>query len=80
MLYDEMRNWAMWNCTKWLILKKMPKKGKDWYWKRCPERQKIDIEKDAQKGKMIDMKKDSQMKKECDEKDENGLPNINLPI
>ena len=29
MLYDEMRNWAMWNCTKWLILKKMPRKGKD---------------------------------------------------
>ena len=47
----------------------------DWYWKRFPEREKIDIEKDAQKGKMIDMKK-----KECDEKDENGLPNINLPI
>ena len=40
----------------------------------------IDIEKDAQKGKMIDMKKDAQMGKECDENDENGLPNINLPI
>ena len=39
-----------------------------------------DIEKDAQKVKMIDMKKDAQMGKECDEKDENGLPNINLPI
>ena len=42
----------------------------DWYWKRCPEREKIDIEKDAQKGKMNDMKKDAQMGKECDEKDE----------
>ena len=52
----------------------------DWDWKRCPEREKIDIEKDVQKGKMIDMKKDAQMGKECDEKDENGLPNINLPI
>ena len=49
-------------------MKKMPRKGKDW------------IEKDAQKGKMNDMKKDAQMGKECDEKDENGLPNINLPI
>ena len=39
-----------------------------------------DIEKDAQKGKMIDMKKDAQMGKDCDEIDENGLPNINLPI
>ena len=36
MLYDEMRNWAMWNCTKWSILKKMPRKGKDWNEKRCP--------------------------------------------
>ena len=52
----------------------------EWYWKRCPEREKIDIEKDAQKGKMIDMKKDAQMGKECDENDENGLPNVNLPI
>ena len=69
MLYDEMRNWAMWNCTKWLILKKMPKKGKDWYWKRCPERENDWYE-----------KKDAQMGKKCDEKDENGLPNINLPI
>ena len=40
----------------------------------------IDIEKDAQKGKMIDMKKDAQMGKECDQNDENGLPNVNLPI
>ena len=50
-------------------LKKMPRKGKDWYekdaqkgkrlnWKRCPEREKIE------------MKKDAQMGKECDEKDE----------
>ena len=30
----------------------------DWYWKRCPEREKIE------------MKKDVQMEKECDEKDE----------
>ena len=47
MLYDEMRNWAMWNCTKWMIwkrcperenieLKKMPRKGKDWNEKKCP--------------------------------------------
>ena len=47
----------------------------EWY-----EKKKIDIEKDAQKGKMIEMKKDAQMGKEFDEKDENGLPNINLPI
>ena len=64
MLYDEMRNWAMWNCTN------------EWYEKK----EMIDIEKDTQKGKMIDMKKDAQMGKECDENDENGLPNINLPI
>ena len=54
--------------------------------------QMIDIEKDAQKGKRLILKKmprkgkwliwkkDAQMGKECDEKDENGLPNINLPI
>ena len=42
MLYDEMRNWAMWNCTKWMIWEK---------------KELIDIEKDAHKGKMIDMKK-----------------------
>ena len=48
----------------------------EWYEKK----RKIDIEKDAQKGKMIDMKKDAQMGKDCDEIDENGLPNINLPI
>ena len=65
MLYDEMRNWAMWNCAN------------EWYEKK----EMIDIEKDAQKGKMIDMKKkDAQMGKECDENDENGLPNVNLPI
>ena len=58
MLYDEMRNWAMWNCTKWLILKKDAQKGKRLNWKRCPEREKIE------------MKKDAQMGKECDEKDE----------
>ena len=80
MLYDEMRNWAMWNCTKWLILKKMPRKGKDWYWKRCPERENDWYEKDAQKGKRlnwkrcperekIEMKNDAQLGKECDEKD-----------
>ena len=49
----------------------------EWYEKK---KRKIDIEKDAQKGKMIDMKKDAQMGKDCDEIDENGLPNINLPI
>ena len=43
-LWDE--NWAMWNCSKWLI------------WKRCPEREKIELKKDAQMGK------------DCDEKDE----------
>ena len=43
-LWDE--NWTMWNFTKWLK------------WKRCPEREKIEI------------KKDAQMEKECDEKDE----------
>ena len=69
MLYDEMRNWVMWNYTKWLIwkrcperekinMKKMPRKGKDWY------------EKDAQKGKRLIWKKDAQMGKDCDEKDE----------
>ena len=57
MLYDKMRNWAMWNYIKWMILKKMPRKGK---W--------------------LILKKDTQMGKECDEKDENDLPNINLPI
>ena len=41
----------------WLILKKMPRKGKWMIWK-----------------------KDAQMGKEYDEIDENGLPNINLPI
>ena len=41
----------------------------EWYWKRCPERENDWYE-----------KKDAQMGKKCDEKDENGLPNINLPI
>ena len=52
MLYDEMRNWAMWNCTKWMIrkrcpekekieLKKMPRKVKDWNEKRCPNGKRI---------------------------------------
>ena len=53
MLYDEMRNWAMWNCTKWLILKKMPRKGKDWYWKRCPERENDWYEKRCPNGKRM---------------------------
>ena len=66
MLYDEMRNWAMWNCTKWMIWEK---KRNEWYWKRCPERENDWYE-----------KKDAQMGKECDENDENGLPNVNLPI
>ena len=44
MLYDEMRNWAMWNCTKWLN------------WKRCPKREKIEMKKDAQMGKECDEK------------------------
>ena len=60
MLYDEMRNWAMWNCTKWLI------------WKRCPEREKIDIKKMPRKGKDW-YEKDAQMGKDCDEKDEKGF-------
>ena len=38
-------------------MKKMPRKGKDWY------------EKDAQKGKRLKWK-DAQMGKDCDEKDE----------
>ena len=53
MLYDEMRNWAMWNCAKWLILKKMPRKGKDWYWKRCPERENDWYEKKCPNGKRM---------------------------
>ena len=57
MLYDEMRNWAMWNCTKWLI------------WKKCLEREKIDMKKMPRKGKEW-IEKDAQMGKECDEKDE----------
>ena len=49
-LWDE--NWAMWNCTKWLNwkrcperekieLKKMPRKGKDWNEKRCPNEKRL---------------------------------------
>ena len=65
MLYDEMRNWAMWNCTKWMIWEK-----KKW----------MILKKMPRKGKWLIWKKDAQMGKECDEIDENGLPNINLPI
>ena len=54
-LWDE--NWAMWNCTKWLN------------WKRCPERENIDLKKMPRKGKDW-IKKDAQMGKDCDEKDE----------
>ena len=39
-------------------MKKMPRKGKELIWKRCPEREKYWNEKDAQMGK------------DCDEKDE----------
>ena len=46
MLYDEMR------------IGQCEIAPNDWYWKRCPEREKIE------------MKKDAQMGKECDEKDE----------
>ena len=42
---------------------------KDWYWKRCPERENEWYE-----------KKNAQMGKKCDEKDKNGLPIINLLI
>ena len=37
MLYDEMRNWAMWNCTN------------EWYEKK----EMIDMKKDAQMGKNV---------------------------
>ena len=54
-LWDE--NWAMWNCTKWLIRK------------RCPQKEKIDMKKMPRKGKDL-IEKDAQMGKDCDEKDE----------
>ena len=38
------------------------------------------LKKMPRKGKWLIWKKDAQMGKECDEIDENGLPNINLPI
>ena len=57
MLYYEMRNWAMWNCTKWLI------------WKTCPKRKKIDMKKMPRNEKYWN-EKDAQMGKDCDEKDE----------
>ena len=57
MLYYEMRNWTMWNCTKWLI------------WKICPEKEKIDMKKMPKKGKDW-IEKDAQMGKDCDKKDE----------
>ena len=53
--WDE--NWAMWNFTKWLI------------WKRCPERENIDMKKMPRKKKYWN-EKDAQMGKDCDEKDE----------
>ena len=49
-------------------------------WKRCPERENIDMKKMHRKGKYWN-EKDAQMGKVCDEKNEkNGLPIINLPI
>ena len=66
MLYDEMRNWAMWNCTKWMIWEKK----KNW----------LILKKMPRKGKWLIWKKDAQMGKDRDEIDENGLPNINLSI
>ena len=38
------------------------------------------LKKMPRKGKWLIWKKDAQMGKECDENDENGLPNVNLPI
>ena len=49
-------------------MKKMPRKGKDWY------------EKDAQKGKRLIWKKMPKWEKIVMRKMKNGLPIINLPI
>ena len=56
--WDE--NWAMWNCTKWLI------------WKRCPETENINMKKIPRKEKYWN-EKDAQMGKDCDEKDEKKM-------
>ena len=62
-----------------MIDMKYAQKGKRLIWKRCPEREKIELKKMPKKGKYW-YEKDAQMGKECDENDENGLPNVNLPI
>ena len=49
-------------------MKKMPRKGKDWY------------EKDTQKGKRLNWKKMPKWEKIVMRKMKNGLPIINLPI
>ena len=67
MLYDEMRIGQCEIAPNYWY-EKDAQKGKRLIWKRCPEKKKIKI------------KKDAQMEKDCDEKYENGLPNINLPI
>ena len=52
----------------------------DWYWKRCPEREKIELKKMPRKGKWLIWKKMPKWEKNVMRKMKNGLPNINLPI
>ena len=52
----------------------------DWYWKRWPEREKIEFKKMPRKGKDWNEKR-CPNGKDCDEKyEKNGLPIINLHI
>ena len=90
MLYDEMRNWAMWNCTKWLIwkicterekidMKKIPRKGKDWIEKDAHKEKRLNWKRCPER-KNIEIKKMSKWEKIVMRKMKNGLPIINLPI